>query len=119
MNKKLQLIIISLIVILACETNVEEKLNTLDDCSQLEDYYTNNIRQIMESNCTTCHTGSGPSGGLSLNTYTTVYNAIKSGNVLDRIQREQDDPGFMPPNGEKLSDDHISLIQTFFEMKCQ
>ena len=119
MNKKLQLIIVGFPALFACETNVEEDLNAALDCSQVEEYYTENVKPLLESNCTVCHSGSFPSGGLSLDTYTTVYYAIKSGEVLDRIQRESDEPGFMPSDGQKLSAGNISVIQTFFEMECQ
>ena len=119
MNKKLQLIIVGFPALIACETNVEEDLNAVLDCSQVEEYYTENVKPILESNCTPCHSGSSPYGGLSLDTYTTVYYAIKSGEVLDRIQREPNQAGFMPSGGQKLSTGNISIIQTFFNMNCQ
>jgi len=119
MNQRLQFIIVGFLAFLACETNVEENLNAALDCSQVEEYYTENVKPILESNCTACHSGSSPSGSLFLDTYTTVYYAIKSGEVLDRIQRESADPGFMPNGGQKLSVENISVIQTFFEMECQ
>ena len=119
MNQRLQFIIVGFLAFLACETNVEEDLNAALDCSQVEEYYTENVKPILESNCTACHSGSSPYGGLSLDTYTTVYYAIKSGDVLDRIQREPNQPGFMPSGGQKLSIEDISVIQTFFEMECQ
>jgi len=119
MNKNLQITIVCFLSILACETNVEEDLNGLQECNQVEAYYTENIKSIIESNCTACHSGSGPSGGLLLDTYTTAFNAVKSGDVLDRIQREPGEPGFMPPSGQKLSAENISLIQMFFEINCQ
>jgi len=119
MNKKLQFIIVGFLAFLACETNVEEDLNVALDCSQVEEYYTENVKPILEPNCTVCHSGSSPSGGVSLDTYTTVYYAIKSGEVLDRIQRESDDPGFMPSGGQKLSVENTFVIQKFFEMECQ
>ena len=119
MDQRLQFIIVGFLAFLACETNVEEDLNAALDCSQVEEYYTENVKPILESNCTACHSGSSPYGGLSLDTYTTVYYAIKSGEVLDRTQRELGAPGFMPRNGQKLSVENISVIQTFFEMECQ
>ena len=119
MDQRLQFIIVGFLAFLACETNVEGDLNAALDCSQVEEYYTENVKPILESNCTACHSGSSPYGGLSLDTYTTVYYAIKSGEVLDRIQRESDDPGFMPSGGQKLSVENISVIQTFFETECQ
>ncbi|MBH10666.1 MAG: hypothetical protein CMG74_10030 [Candidatus Marinimicrobia bacterium] len=104
---------------LACEKNIENDLKMIEDCSQREAYYESNIKPIFDSRCTSCHSGTSPSGGLAIDTYETAYSAIKSGHVLDRIQRETNDPDIMPPSGQKLSAENILLIQTFFEMNCQ
>jgi hypothetical protein len=97
-----------------CEKNVEEdhEINTVD-CSEVETYYTENVAPILSSNCIGCHPGQG---GLSLDSYTSVYSAIKSGNVLDRVNR--DDDLLMPKNGQKLSQPNLDVLQTFFDMEC-
>ena len=97
-----------------CEKNVEEdhEINTVD-CSEVETYYNENVAPILSSNCIGCHPGQG---GLSLDSYTSVYSAIKSGNVLDRVNR--DDDLLMPKNGQKLSQPNLDVLQTFFDMEC-
>ena len=119
MKNRLQFVIVGFLAFMACETNVEDDLNSQQDCIQVEEYYTENIKPILESSCTACHSGSSSSGGLSLDNYTAAYNAVKSGDILDRIQREPNEPGFMPSGGQKLPAENISLIQIFFEMECQ
>ena len=102
-----------------CEKNVEEDLeDKTEDCTEVETYYTENVAPILESNCTVCHSGPTPTAGLSLDSYASVYAAIKSGNIWDRVTRVQGSPGFMPNGGTKLSDANLDILQTFFEMEC-
>ena len=102
-----------------CEKNVEEDLeDKKDDCTEVETYYTENVAPILESNCTGCHSGPTPRAGLSLDSYSVVFIAIKSGDVLDRVNRDQGTNGFMPNGGTKLSDANLDILQTFFEMEC-
>jgi hypothetical protein len=102
-----------------CENNVEE--NSEDnpvDCTEVETYYTENVAPILESNCTGCHSGPTPTAGLSLDSYSNVRAAIKTGDVLDRVNRNSGDGGFMPNGGTKLSDANLEILQTFFDMEC-
>ena len=68
-----------------CEKNVEEghESNTVD-CSAVETYYNEKVAPILSSKCIGCHSASTD---LPLDSYTNVYSAIKSGNVLDRVNR--------------------------------
>ena len=56
--------------------------------------------------------------GLPLDSYTSVYSAIKSGNVLDRVNRSSDDNLLMPQYGQKLSTANLDILQNFFDMEC-
>ena len=98
-----------------CEKNVEEDHV---DCSSIETYYTENVAPILSSNCNGCHSGTTAAAGLALDSYTSVYSAIKSGNVLDRVNRNSGDNGFMPQGGQKLSNANLDILQTFFDMEC-
>ena len=102
-----------------CEKNVEEdhEIKTVD-CSVVKAYYTENVAPILSSNCIGCHSGSTPAAELPLDSYTSVYAAIKSGNVLDRVNRNSGDNGFMPQGGQKLSNANLDFLQTFFDMEC-
>ena len=98
-----------------CEKNVEEDHV---DCSVVETYYNENVAPILSSNCIGCHSGGTASAGLHLDSYTSVYSAIKSGNILDRVNRNNGDNGFMPQGGQKLSNANLEILQTFFDMEC-
>ena len=100
-----------------CEKNVEEnhEIKTVD-CSAVETYYTEDVAPILSSNCIVCHSASAD---LPLDSYTSVYSAIKSGDVLDRVNRNSSgDVLLMPQGGQKLSDANLDILQTFFEMEC-
>ena len=99
-----------------CEKNVEEdhESNTLD-CSAVETYYNKNVAPILSSKCIVCHSASAD---LHLDSYSSVYSAIKSGNVLDRVNRNSGDNGFMPQGGQKLSNANLEILQIFFDMEC-
>ena len=102
-----------------CEKNVEEDHeNNSVDCSVVKAYYTENVAPILSSNCIGCHSGSTASAGLHLDSYTSVDSAIKSGNVLDRVNRNSGDNGLMPQGGQKLSNANLDILQTFFDMEC-
>jgi hypothetical protein len=87
----------------------------VEDC---ETYYNENVAPILSSNCIACHSGATATAGLSLDSYTSVYSAIKTGSVLDRVNRNTGDNGFMPQGGQKLSNANLDILQTFFEMEC-
>jgi hypothetical protein len=40
---------------------------------------------IVQANCTGCHSGSNPGGGVSLTNYTTVYNSCVNGNFMNSL----------------------------------
>ena len=119
MKKIINVILLLLITFYGCEKNVEEDPeDDTVDCSTVESYYDEQIAPILSSNCTGCHSGSTPTGDLSLDSYESVYAAIKSGDVSARVNRNSGDNGFMPQGGQKLSDANLDILQTFFEMEC-
>jgi len=119
LKKIINVVLFPFILFSGCENNVEE--NSEDnpvDCTEVETYYTENVAPILESNCTGCHSGPTPTAGLSLDSYSNVRAAIKTGDVLDRVNRNSGDGGFMPNGGTKLSDANLEILQTFFDMEC-
>ncbi len=40
---------------------------------------------LVEANCTGCHSGTNPSGGVSLTDYTSVYNSCMNGNFMNSL----------------------------------
>jgi hypothetical protein len=87
----------------------------VEDC---ETYYNEYVTPILSSNCIGCYSGSTASAGLHLDSYTSAYFAIKSGNVLDRVNRNSGANGFMPQGAQKLSNANLDILQALFDMVC-
>ena len=114
----IRLLPVSLVYFSGCENNVmDDSDQNPTDCTVVEAYYEDSVVPILTQNCIGCHSGSSPSGGLNLDDYTSVRNGM--GGVLDRVNREEGSSGFMPQGGGKLTDDELSILQSFFEMECE
>ncbi|MBH1960046.1 MAG: cytochrome c [Flavobacteriia bacterium] len=98
---------LALFALLGCDTR------TYDDISEKVSLpatvaYTNDIKPLIATNCTVCHSPGGASGFFPLTDYTLVKNAID--NILDRVQRPNGDPQKMPQGGS-LSPSNIDLLK--------
>ena len=119
--KKLDINVIIILFILfqGCEKNVGESIDDeKTDCSQVQSYFTESVLPVLELNCIGCHSGTSPSAGLLLTNYSEVSPSSVVGSVLDRINRDEGQSGLMPPYS-KMSEEHISVFQQFFEMECE
>lgn len=69
--------------------------------------YANNIQAVMVKNCSPCHFP--PEGNKKpYNTYATVSASIDS--IVNRINRNPGQKGFMPARHPKLADSTINLF---------
>ncbi|MEQ6123756.1 hypothetical protein AAON49_06105 [Pseudotenacibaculum sp. MALMAid0570] len=58
--------------------------------------YVDNVKTIIDNNCTTCHGAVNPNAGLSLVTYLQVRSAAENGNLIPRMNNATNP---MPPSG--------------------
>lgn len=65
---------------------------------------------IIESRCTSCHSGSFPQGNLALTNHSQVVGALAD--IRDRINRDQGDALLMP-QGAKMDACSISKIEAW------
>jgi len=81
-----------------------------EDCDTLNVTFSGTIWPVVQNRCFGCHSGADPSGGVSLENYNSLVNAVNSGRLMGAIKHEN---GFsaMPKNGAKLSDCNISQFQ--------
>ncbi len=101
------------VVIQSCTYhNKQTILGSTGTCDTINTKYGEVISVIMTDYCTSCHGGSSPSAGLSLETYNDVKNNYT--NILQRMNS-----GNMPPAGGKLDDCIISKIQTWVNRGAQ
>ena len=71
--------------------------------------YSGDLKPLLSSVCTGCHSGSAPAGNVKLDQYGPVRDMASFGLLLHVIKH---DTGYsaMPKNGGKLNDCSISLI---------
>lgn len=77
--------------------------------------YLNTVAPLLQSNgCTACHSGSAPSGNISLQTYASVRAVAMNGKLFGAINHS---PGFspMPKGGNQMSGCSISKIKAWID----
>jgi hypothetical protein len=73
--------------------------------------YTEHVRPIVQNNCVRCHADLPLNGApMPLTTYGDVKNAVENRGLLDRIQRQEGEPGLMPLGGPRLPQELIDVI---------
>lgn len=87
--------------------------NEIDICSTLTPSFSECVKPIIEENCIQCHRNNSSNG--LLQTYDQIKFYIDNGELLDRVQRGTDQQGFMPPSGQKLSDNEIQILINWSE----
>ncbi|MCY1484893.1 hypothetical protein D3C87_70880 [compost metagenome] len=71
--------------------------------------YANTAKAIVDANCIRCHSAGGAASFRPLTTYLEVKDAVQNTNLLDRIQRQNGEPGQMPQTG-RMPQDNINLL---------
>jgi len=94
---------------IGCYYDVEQDLYSNKPCNKSVISYNGRIKNIMESNCTSCHSGPNPDFGIALTTFTEVKASDNLGKWLCSI--EQTGSCFKMPQGSKLSDCDIEACQ--------
>jgi hypothetical protein len=78
-------------------------------CDSSHVTYDSAVVIITQSWCTSCHGGSNPAYGLSLETYDQVKASVNSGRLMGAIRQET---GYYPmPKGSQLSPCDIAIFQ--------
>ena len=73
--------------------------------------YTSRVKAIIDNNCITCHANVPVNGApMPLTTYDNVKTAIENRGLLDRISRQNGQPGLMPNGGPRMPQTNIDLI---------
>ena len=73
--------------------------------------YQANVKSIIDSNCVSCHSAGGTASFRPLTAYSEVRNAVLNTNLLDRIQRQNGEPGQMPQTGRMPQDKINTILQ--------
>lgn len=88
-----------------CESNM---------CDTLNVSFSTHVFPIMQNNCTGCHSGNQPQGGVLLSSYATIAASAASGKLLGSVMHN---PGYipMPLGAPKLDNCKITQIKKWIE----
>lgn len=76
--------------------------------------YNSHIEQIITNNCITCHSLGNSADFRPYGNYSLVKEAVLNTDLLDRIQRQNGEPGLMPQTG-RMSQSQINIILQWVE----
>lgn len=88
-----------------CESN---------NCDTLNVSFAVHIQPLIQNNCTGCHSGIQPQGGVRLDSYATIAAAAASGRLLGSVMHS---PGYaaMPQGAPKLDNCKITQIKKWID----
>ncbi len=86
------------IALFSCESNTYEDLEE-DIMFNGPVTYNQHIKPIVSANCMSCHGTGGTASFRPLGTYADMKEAVQNTDLLDRIQRQNGEPGIMPQTG--------------------
>lgn len=83
-------------------------------CDTTNITYSATVAPLLQAQCTGCHSGTSPSGGISLSTHAGVAAMANNGKLYGAIAHQ---PGFsaMPQGGNQLPDCQIKQIQLWID----
>lgn len=113
MIKKILLAVSLLAGMQACYYDNEQDLYPVvpgGGCDTTAISYATTIQPIIETRCTSCHSGGFPSGGLALTNHAEVAGSLNR--IIDRITRNEGDALLMP-QGAKMDACRIDQIKAW------
>ena len=90
--------------------NEEELYPQPPPCDTSNVTYSDDVWPVINNYCSGCHSGSAPSGNVSLSNYTEIATAAQNGSLLGAI-RHEDGWSPMPKNGTMLPSCNIKHIE--------
>ncbi len=86
-------------------------------CDMNNIMYSNTISPIIQNNCTGCHSGGNPAGGVKITNYSEVKTLVDNGSLSGTINDKAGYPK-MPPSG-KLPDCDIQQLEKWMNDGAQ
>lgn len=113
MRKFVSIIIIVVVIssINGCYYDKEDLVYPKTSCDTTNITYSKDIQSIVNTNCSSCHTGIATSG-FDFSSYDEFKEHAMDGDVMDRITTN-DVTRRMPQGGPKLSDCDINKIRAW------
>lgn len=101
------------LLLLVCSCTYNELVPVVPVCEPDEQIFFDLVQPIIEANCLACHSDGSPNGDFS--NYDELRISILNTDLIDRIQRDVNDVGFMPKGGQKLSEEDIEIITNWID----
>lgn len=76
--------------------------------------YDANVKAIIDANCISCHSEGNVAAFRLLTNYNEVKDAVQTTDLLDRIQKQNSEPGVMPQTG-RMPQSKIDIILQWSE----
>ncbi|WP_188621785.1 cytochrome c [Flavobacterium suaedae] len=96
------IVVLTVFGLYSCDSNTYEDIeedSITDDDIPVVITYDAHVKQIVDANCVTCHSAGATASFLPLTNYMEVKDAVENTDLLDRIQRQNGQPGLMPQTG--------------------
>ena len=91
----------------SCDSHTYEEIEGEAPIIEGNVTYEANVKSIVESECISCHS---PEGGYRpFNTYEQFKEAVQTTDLLERIQKQNTEPGVMPQTG-RMAQNKIDII---------
>ncbi|HMU09929.1 MAG TPA: cytochrome c [Ferruginibacter sp.] len=106
-------ILVTLIVFVSCSKKTNPTASTTEAPKPKVTSYTAEVLPLLQAKCSPCHF---PSKGGNKANFETFASASKSGAaMLERIQKNPGERGFMPMRNPKLSDAEIATVKKWID----
>jgi hypothetical protein len=116
MSNVLRFFLVLTVLCQACYYDVESELYPYSTCLTHQVSYQQDIRQILERSCLSCHNNDNAAlnGNIKLETYPDVKRYVEDGSFLGTVRR---DAGFipMPQDAQRISQCEISKIEAWID----
>ncbi|WP_163515741.1 c-type cytochrome [Gelidibacter japonicus] len=113
MKKRIFFVVFVGSLLVSCGSNTFSELE--DDFTPDEFVtYNSHVKDLIQRNCISCHAPGGISAFRPLTNYTLVKEAVLTTDLLDRIQRQNGEPGAMPQTG-RMAQNQIDIVLQWVE----
>ena len=95
----------------SCTNHTTDDLVPVEPVVEAELVTFEDVRFVFDNICQECHTNPPQNGApMPLVTFMNVKEAVENRGLLDRISRQEGEPGLMPLGGPRLPQPTIDLI---------
>lgn len=114
MKKKIYVMVFIGSLLFSCSSNTYAELEEHEEILNELVTYNSHVQSIIQDNCVSCHSAGNTAGFRPLTNYTLVKDAVINTDLLDRIQKQNGEPGLMPQTG-RMSQNQINIIFQWLE----